>query len=58
MTPNHDIKCEELARFFLDDENENGSGLRVVFSEADIQELAGEIQETIESFIEIKRSKR
>jgi hypothetical protein len=43
----YDPKCEELARFFLNDEATPGT-------EAEVQELAGHIQLAVESWIEAR----
>lgn len=50
----YDQHCEDLARFWLTDQNVNAKGLRVTFTEADIRKLANEIQHTIEEFVDRK----
>ncbi len=54
----YDQHCEDLARFWLTDQNVNASGLRVTFTEEDIRKLALEIQHTIEEFVSRKNPSR
>jgi len=51
---NYDQQCEDLARFWLDDQNANATGIRVTFTETDVRKLANEIQHTIEDFVSRK----
>lgn len=43
----YDPRCEELARSFLEDQN-------IDFSNADVAELAGEIQTVIEEWLAVE----
>jgi hypothetical protein len=51
---NYDQQCEDLARFWLNDQNVNATGIRVLFTEADVRKLANEIQHVIEDFVSRK----
>lgn len=48
-TPTYDVKCADLSEHFLEDEG-------ALDTPANVAELAAEIQNTIENFIDRKRS--